>query len=113
MFPCRSVLTGLYEPTAGTAYIYGSNIRRHMDIIRQNLGICPQHNILFDRYVCTQAIAVKCAASENFWRYCIMIEISQYILLVLKLLVHIHVHVCVTHTIYMYMFMCYDIVCLW
>jgi ATP-binding cassette subfamily A (ABC1) protein 1 len=49
---CRSVLTGLYEPTAGTAYIYGSNIRRHMDIIRQNLGICPQHNILFDRYAC-------------------------------------------------------------
>lgn len=44
-------MTGLYEPTAGTAYIYGSNIRRHMDIIRQNLGICPQHNILFDRYV--------------------------------------------------------------
>ena len=22
-----------------------------MDIIRQDLGICPQHNILFDRYV--------------------------------------------------------------
>ena len=47
----RSVLTGLFEPTEGTAYIYDSNIRRHMDIIRQNLGICPQHNILFDRYM--------------------------------------------------------------
>ena len=45
------MLTGLYEPTAGTAFIYGSNIRKHMDIIRQNLGICPQHNILFDRYM--------------------------------------------------------------
>lgn len=43
-----SVLTGLFEPTAGTAHIYGLSIKRHMDMIRQSLGMCPQHNILFD-----------------------------------------------------------------
>ena len=40
---------GLYTPTAGTAVINGFDIRNNMDQIRQNLGICPQHNVLFDR----------------------------------------------------------------
>lgn len=44
----RSVLTGLYEPSNGTAHIYGNSIRRKMDVIRQSLGMCPQHNILID-----------------------------------------------------------------
>ena len=44
-----SVLTGLFEPSKGTAHIYGMNIRKKMDAIRQNLGMCPQHNILIDQ----------------------------------------------------------------
>ena len=44
----RSVLTGLYEPTSGTAKVYGLDICHSMDEIRRSLGICPQHNILFD-----------------------------------------------------------------
>ncbi|XP_066547830.1 retinal-specific phospholipid-transporting ATPase ABCA4 isoform X2 [Amia ocellicauda] len=42
-----SVLTGLYPPTSGTAYINGQDIRTDMDTIRQSLGMCPQYNILF------------------------------------------------------------------
>ena len=41
--------SGLYTPTAGTAVINGYDIRSNMDQIRQSLGICPQHNVLFDR----------------------------------------------------------------
>jgi ATP-binding cassette subfamily A (ABC1) protein 3 len=44
-----SILTGLYTPTGGTAVINGYDIRSNMDQIRHNLGICPQHNVLFDR----------------------------------------------------------------
>ncbi|CAG7823081.1 unnamed protein product [Allacma fusca] len=44
-----SILTGLFPPTEGTAYIYGHNIRTHMSSIRHDLGICPQFNVLFDR----------------------------------------------------------------
>lgn len=44
----RSVLTGLFPPTWGTVYIKGMDIRYHMDIIRRTLGVCPQHNVLFD-----------------------------------------------------------------
>lgn len=43
-----SVLTGLHEPTSGTAYINGLNIQKDLDEIRKTLGFCPQHNVLFD-----------------------------------------------------------------
>lgn len=44
----RSILTGLFPPTAGTIYVKGMDIRTDMDIIRRTLGVCPQHNVLFD-----------------------------------------------------------------
>ncbi|ROL48223.1 ATP-binding cassette sub-family A member 1 [Anabarilius grahami] len=43
-----SILTGLFPPTAGTIYVKGMDIRTDMDIIRRTLGVCPQHNVLFD-----------------------------------------------------------------
>ncbi|XP_076353530.1 phospholipid-transporting ATPase ABCA1-like isoform X1 [Tachypleus tridentatus] len=44
-----SILTGMFPPTLGTAKIYGCDIRTDMDIIRKNLGTCPQYNVLFDQ----------------------------------------------------------------
>jgi ATP-binding cassette subfamily A (ABC1) protein 1 len=43
-----SILCGLFPPTNGTAFVYGMNIRDEMPSIRDQLGVCPQHNILFD-----------------------------------------------------------------
>ncbi|XP_021342260.1 ATP-binding cassette sub-family A member 7-like isoform X2 [Mizuhopecten yessoensis] len=43
-----SILTGLFPPTEGTAFIYGKDIRTDIDEIRQSIGMCPQHNVLFD-----------------------------------------------------------------
>lgn len=54
-----SILTGLFPPTAGTAYIYGHDIRMDMDKIRRSLGMCPQHNVLFDRMT----------VDEHLWFY--------------------------------------------
>uniref|UniRef100_A0A8C5I5E5 P-type phospholipid transporter n=1 Tax=Gouania willdenowi TaxID=441366 RepID=A0A8C5I5E5_GOUWI len=42
-----SILTGLYPPTSGTAFINGRDIRTDIDVIRTSLGMCPQYNILF------------------------------------------------------------------
>ncbi|XP_061877711.1 retinal-specific phospholipid-transporting ATPase ABCA4-like isoform X1 [Entelurus aequoreus] len=42
-----SILTGMFPPTSGTATIYGKDIRTEMDSIRSSLGMCPQHNTLF------------------------------------------------------------------
>lgn len=41
----------MFPPTYGTAKIYGRDIRTDMDLIRRSLGTCPQHNVLFDKYV--------------------------------------------------------------
>eukprot|EP00794_Sanderia_malayensis_P015936 gene15936-17537_t len=54
-----SILTGLFPPTNGTAYVYGNDIRSDMDKIRTSLGMCPQHNVLFD----------KLTVEEHLWFY--------------------------------------------
>uniref|UniRef100_A0A673ZE05 ATP-binding cassette sub-family A member 2 n=1 Tax=Salmo trutta TaxID=8032 RepID=A0A673ZE05_SALTR len=54
-----SILTGLFPPTSGSATIYGHDIRTDMERIRQNLGMCPQHNVLFD----------KLSVEEHLWFY--------------------------------------------
>ena len=45
-----SMLTGLYEATEGNAYYDGDDILigNNMDKFRAKLGICPQHDILFE-----------------------------------------------------------------
>lgn len=47
----RSILTGLYPPTSGTAYVNGRDIRTDIDLIRSSLGMCPQYNVLFKQSV--------------------------------------------------------------
>ncbi|KAH7728597.1 ABC transporterATP-binding protein [Aphelenchoides avenae] len=51
-----SILTGLYPPTTGTAYVYGMDIRYDMRAIRDFIGVCPQHNILFDQMTVTETL---------------------------------------------------------
>ena len=41
------MLTGLIPPDGGTAIIEGMDIADQMPEIRKNLGVCPQHDILF------------------------------------------------------------------
>lgn len=43
-----SMLTGMMVPTSGTAIINGKDMRLEIDGVRASLGLCPQHNILFD-----------------------------------------------------------------
>ncbi|KAG5670263.1 hypothetical protein PVAND_000540 [Polypedilum vanderplanki] len=43
-----SMVTGMIQPTSGTAIINGKDIRRDMNAIRSSIGFCPQHNILFE-----------------------------------------------------------------
>ncbi|XP_061463687.1 glucosylceramide transporter ABCA12 isoform X2 [Rhineura floridana] len=42
-----SILTGLFPASSGTIFVYGKDIRTDQDIIRKNMGICMQHNVLF------------------------------------------------------------------
>ncbi|XP_042675862.1 retinal-specific phospholipid-transporting ATPase ABCA4 isoform X2 [Centrocercus urophasianus] len=51
-----SIVTGLFPPTSGTVLIGGLDIQTHMDSIRQKLGMCPQHNILFNHLTVAEHI---------------------------------------------------------
>ncbi|XP_045145112.1 ATP-binding cassette sub-family A member 2 isoform X2 [Echinops telfairi] len=62
-----SILTGLFPPTSGSATIYGHDIRTEMDEIRKNLGMCPQHNVLFDRLT----------VEEHLWFYSRLKSMAQ------------------------------------
>ena len=52
-----SILTGLFPPTDGSAYINGLSVVDDIDLIRTNLGICPQHNVLFDRLTVSEHLS--------------------------------------------------------
>jgi ATP-binding cassette subfamily A (ABC1) protein 3 len=43
-----NMLSGMIAPSDGDAFVYGSSIRSEMAAVRKILGVCPQHNILFD-----------------------------------------------------------------
>jgi ABC-type multidrug transport system ATPase subunit len=42
------MLTGFLEPDEGHAEVFGINIFEKMDEVRKMLGVCPQHDVLFD-----------------------------------------------------------------
>ncbi|XP_029348690.1 ATP-binding cassette sub-family A member 3-like [Acyrthosiphon pisum] len=42
-----SIITGLLSPTYGTVYVNGNDLFKDIDNFRQDLGLCPQHNLLF------------------------------------------------------------------
>ncbi|GMF11425.1 unnamed protein product [Phytophthora lilii] len=42
-----SMLTGLIPPTAGDATLYGCSIKHDFQQLRRVIGICPQHDVLF------------------------------------------------------------------
>lgn len=37
----------MFPPTSGTAVVNGHDIRHDVAGVRDSLGICPQHNVLF------------------------------------------------------------------
>lgn len=49
-----NMLTGMTSPTSGYAIINGKSINSQMPEIRENLGICLQHDCLFDELTVTE-----------------------------------------------------------
>ncbi|GAB2289623.1 hypothetical protein Dimus_023932 [Dionaea muscipula] len=43
-----SMMIGLTEPTSGTALVQGLDLRSSMDNIYGSMGVCPQHDLLWD-----------------------------------------------------------------
>ena len=43
-----SMLTGLFKKSAGRARCFDVDIFEQMDEVREFMGLCPQHDVLFD-----------------------------------------------------------------
>ena len=43
-----SSILGFIPPTSGTAFVNGYDITKDIANVRSSLGLCPQHDILFD-----------------------------------------------------------------
>lgn len=43
-----SMMIGLIPPTSGTAYVHGMDIKTNMDAIYTTMGVCPQHDLLWE-----------------------------------------------------------------
>lgn len=43
-----SMLTGMIEFSQGEATAFGKNVKTEMEDIRKFMGVCPQHDILYD-----------------------------------------------------------------
>ncbi|ORX78938.1 P-loop containing nucleoside triphosphate hydrolase protein [Basidiobolus meristosporus CBS 931.73] len=53
-----SMLTGLIPITSGDAIIDGYSVRNNLKQVRQRLGVCPQHDILWDKLTVRQTLAL-------------------------------------------------------
>ena len=53
-----SMLSGLTPSTHGDAVIFGYSVRHQMHKIRQIMGICPQHDILYDNLTAREHIVL-------------------------------------------------------
>ncbi|GJQ67966.1 hypothetical protein Trydic_g16721 [Trypoxylus dichotomus] len=73
-----SMLTGMLPPTSGTAIINGYDIRTNMKMVRDSLGLCPQHNILFDDLTVREHLYFFCKL-KGMRGAEIKVEIQKYI----------------------------------
>nr|XP_044605364.1 retinal-specific phospholipid-transporting ATPase ABCA4 isoform X1 [Equus asinus] len=62
-----SILTGLLPPTSGTVLIGGKDIETSLDAVRQSLGMCPQHNILFHHLTVAEHVLFYAQLKGRSW----------------------------------------------
>ena len=54
------MLSGLTNATSGDAMILGHSIFGGMNEIRKNMGVCPQHDVLFGRLTVEEHLRLYC-----------------------------------------------------
>jgi len=56
-----SMLTGLLPPTSGTARVFGAELGSDLRAIRGDLGVCPQHDVLWPELTVREHLAIFAA----------------------------------------------------
>ena len=81
-----SMLTGLFPPTSGTAFILGHDIRTDIDKAQAEMGLCPQHGMkctifpLFSYYfltLLTDVLFDPLTVEEHLWFFCRLKGVSE------------------------------------
>lgn len=54
-----NVLVGTLLPTSGDAWVHGYHIVKDRDELRQNIGVCPQHDIVLDNISCLDQLTAQ------------------------------------------------------
>jgi len=49
-----NMLTGMMPITSGDAIVYGHSVKTQLPIVRADIGLCPQHNVLWDTLTCAE-----------------------------------------------------------
>ncbi|XP_017768274.1 PREDICTED: ATP-binding cassette sub-family A member 3 [Nicrophorus vespilloides] len=75
-----SMLTGMFPPTSGTSIINGYDICKEINHVRSSLGLCPQHNILFDELTVSEHIYFY-SKLKGMDKRDVQREIDQYVAL--------------------------------
>ena len=79
-----SFISGLFPPTKGTATVGGFDIVKEMKQVRQSIGLCPQHDVLFDQLTVAEHIRffskVKLLYNINFLEYWLTVIYKQLII---------------------------------
>nr|XP_042901523.1 phospholipid-transporting ATPase ABCA3 [Parasteatoda tepidariorum] len=63
-----NILTGLYTPSSGSASINGVDILSDTHGARRGLGVCPQHNVLFDTLTVDEHLKIFAGLKGVPWR---------------------------------------------
>ncbi|EKF29940.1 ABC transporter, putative [Trypanosoma cruzi marinkellei] len=68
-----NMMTGMLKPDGGDCYIYGHSIRKQLGRARQEIGFCPQHNILWPNLTCYEHLeyfsSIKGLTGSNQKKY--------------------------------------------
>ncbi|CAL1281881.1 unnamed protein product, partial [Larinioides sclopetarius] len=63
-----NILTGMYAPTSGSALINDLDILKEKYKIRRSLGVCPQHNVLYDSLTVEEHLRIYAAIKGIAWK---------------------------------------------
>lgn len=63
--------TGVMSPTSGSVIINGVDIVKNPDAVRSQVGLCPQHNLLFDDLTVDQHLSFfgRVSRLQNFSKF--------------------------------------------
>nr|XP_038948786.1 ATP-binding cassette sub-family A member 13 [Rattus norvegicus] len=62
-----SMLMGLFPPTSGTIIVNGKNLQTDFSKVREELGVCPQHDVLLDNLTVREHLMLFASIKAPWW----------------------------------------------